>query len=297
MKPQRIVVGVDFSDASFEAARWTSRHLGRGMELVLAHVIAIPEPPPIMRGRFPRRDLVVETVREGADKRLRELSKSLSADRIWLEIREGDVATGIADIARSFDATLLVVGAHGDRPGLSGELGSSAERLVRTSDVPVLLVARPGAKPPAQILAPVDDAPAALEALRWAARLSEQLDARVIVLHVVAAGLMTHVLAAAAVVSGSPPVEPGGTHAAAAASDRWLDIALRAGVRADRVTSEVAFGEAALEIIAAAKRLDAGLIVMGRRGAGGVRRAVLGSVVDKVLRHAPCPVLVVGDET
>jgi nucleotide-binding universal stress UspA family protein len=96
MKPERILVGIDFSDASFEAARWTSRFLGRGAELILAHIIAIPEPPPILRGRFPRRDLVIETVREGADKRLRDLSGSLSSDRIWLEIREGDVTTGLA---------------------------------------------------------------------------------------------------------------------------------------------------------------------------------------------------------
>src|SRR5687767_13610292 len=76
----RIVVGIDFSPASLEAARWTARHLGRDTELVLAHVVAIPEPPPIMRSRFPRRDLLVDTVREGADRRLRALSDSLPSE-------------------------------------------------------------------------------------------------------------------------------------------------------------------------------------------------------------------------
>jgi len=71
---ERIVVGIDFSPASFEAARWTARHFACGTELVLAHVIAIPEAPPIVRSRFPRRDLVVDTVRVGAETRLRELS-------------------------------------------------------------------------------------------------------------------------------------------------------------------------------------------------------------------------------
>jgi len=39
-----------------------------------------------------------------------------------------------------------------------------------------------------------------------------------------------------------------------------------------------------------------GLIVMGSRGLGGVRRALMGSVSDSVVRHAHCPVLVVRQE-
>ena len=46
------------------------------------------------------------------------------------------------------------------------------------------------------------------------------------------------------------------------------------------------------EIVAIAEKLGAGLIVMGSRGLGGVRRALMGSVSDSVVRHAHCPVLV-----
>ena len=48
-----------------------------------------------------------------------------------------------------------------------------------------------------------------------------------------------------------------------------------------------------LEIVALAKELQADLIVMGCRGHRGIRRAIEGSVSDGVIRHAPCPVLVV----
>ena len=55
-------------------------------------------------------------------------------------------------------------------------------------------------------------------------------------------------------------------------------------------------GEVALEIVALAEELGADLIVMGCRGLGGVRRALMGSVSDSVVRHAHCPVLVVRPE-
>ena len=52
-------------------------------------------------------------------------------------------------------------------------------------------------------------------------------------------------------------------------------------------------GRVAPEIVALAEDIGAGLIVMGSRGRGGIRRALMGSVSDSVVRHAHCPVLVV----
>jgi nucleotide-binding universal stress UspA family protein len=46
------------------------------------------------------------------------------------------------------------------------------------------------------------------------------------------------------------------------------------------------------QIVQVAEDVGAGLIVMGSRGLGGVRRALMGSVSDSVVRHAHCPVLV-----
>ena len=50
------------------------------------------------------------------------------------------------------------------------------------------------------------------------------------------------------------------------------------------------------EIVALAEQIGAGLIVMGARGIGGIRRALTGSVSDSVVRHAHCPVMVVREE-
>ena len=50
------------------------------------------------------------------------------------------------------------------------------------------------------------------------------------------------------------------------------------------------------EIVKLAEEIGAGLIVMGSRGLGGIKRALIGSVSDSVVRHAHCPVLVVREE-
>ena len=57
--------------------------------------------------------------------------------------------------------------------------------------------------------------------------------------------------------------------------------------------THLAMGDAPREIVHLAEDLDAGLVVMGSRGHGGIRRALMGSVSDTVVRHAHCPVLVV----
>jgi nucleotide-binding universal stress UspA family protein len=59
------------------------------------------------------------------------------------------------------------------------------------------------------------------------------------------------------------------------------------------VTTTTLSGRAAPEIVAHAKKTGADLIVMGTHGRSGFQHALLGSVAERVLRHSPCPVLVV----
>jgi nucleotide-binding universal stress UspA family protein len=60
--------------------------------------------------------------------------------------------------------------------------------------------------------------------------------------------------------------------------------------------SHLMMGAVEREIVHLAEDLGAGLIVMGSRGLGGLRRALMGSVSDSVVRHAHCPVMVVREE-
>jgi nucleotide-binding universal stress UspA family protein len=76
-----------------------------------------------------------------------------------------------------------------------------------------------------------------------------------------------------------------------------------AGEALDRARSTLGLPDAETMIVtgspgqtlcALAESLPASAIVMGTRGLGGIRRAVLGSVSDHVVRNAPCPVLTTG---
>lgn len=72
--------------------------------------------------------------------------------------------------------------------------------------------------------------------------------------------------------------------------DKLLDRARRAGVRAQGLLVE---GPPADRIVRAARSRHADLIVMGTHGRGGLARLFLGSVAERVVATAPCPVLTV----
>jgi nucleotide-binding universal stress UspA family protein len=78
------------------------------------------------------------------------------------------------------------------------------------------------------------------------------------------------------------------------ALDTGVDMLRETG--ATGIQAHLRFGRPDTLIIDLAEELGAGLIVMGSRGLGGVRRALMGSISDSVVRHAPCPVLVVRQE-
>jgi nucleotide-binding universal stress UspA family protein len=65
------------------------------------------------------------------------------------------------------------------------------------------------------------------------------------------------------------------------------------GAGATVVQAHLRMGRADEEIVEVAHSIDAGLIVMGSRGQGRLRRALVGSVSESVVRHAHCPVTVV----
>ena len=297
MRLDRVVVGMDFSLPAEDAARWTARHFAPGAEIVLVHVITVPHPPHFFRGRFPPRETVIETARAGADKRMRELSESLGAERIWIEIREGDPAEQIGAVASEYSADVVVVGPHGARPSIWDRPGGTAEKLLRHSNLPVLMAANPGDSDPRRILVPIDDSSVTNAVLERARRFAERPDTSTTVLHVVSATLVNDLLSAGAVVSGvMVPIPDEVLANVELDSGSWLQQTLtKVGLDLPGVSTQVKAGDPAQEILATAQQLGADLIVMGS-GTSGLRATLLGSVAREVLRGAKRPVLVVRAE-
>ncbi len=81
---------------------------------------------------------------------------------------------------------------------------------------------------------------------------------------------------------------------ARASGQQILDEAAEA-LACDNLELRILEGRPAAALCELAEELGARAIVVGSRGRGGMRRALLGSVSDHVVRNAPCPVVVVGD--
>jgi nucleotide-binding universal stress UspA family protein len=77
------------------------------------------------------------------------------------------------------------------------------------------------------------------------------------------------------------------------ADRRLLELRPKLEAEGLRVTHEVRRGAPSEQIVEAARAVSADLIVVGTRGLTGIRHAMLGSVAERVVRHAGCPVLTV----
>jgi nucleotide-binding universal stress UspA family protein len=69
-----------------------------------------------------------------------------------------------------------------------------------------------------------------------------------------------------------------------------------ASLRIDNVETRLLEGRPGEVLCALAAEVFASALIMGTRGRGGIKRALLGSVSDYVVRNAPCPVVVIGEK-
>jgi universal stress protein E len=294
MKLERIVVGVDFSESSIAAAQWAARYFGRGAEIVLIHAIDIPEPPPFLGDRYPPLALLLDTYRAGAETRLARLVDALAGGRTRSVVRFGRASEQIEKVAGEVGADLIIAGKHGERSSAWGGPGSTAERLSRSSGIPVLLAAGLRQAVPKRLLVAVDDDDVTDWVLGWARMFSERFGADVTALHIVSNAVLSHVLSMTALTAGNREMDEARIQGEfRQEADRWLHRIGAAGLPRERVDYRTAFGHPAEEILTAAMELDADLVIMGSRRPGKLRRAVLGSVASEVLHRAPRPVLIV----
>ena len=138
-----------------------------------------------------------------------------------------------------------------------------------------------------RILCPVDLSEYSRHALNHALAIARWYESAVTVLHVVP---RVPVGAQVSAVEGFPPVAiaPASNDDVLSSVRQFADVAAAADISMEFLTRD---GDVVPEILAVARTMPADLLVLGTHGRSGFERLALGSVADKVLRRAACPVL------
>jgi universal stress protein A len=290
-----ILCPVDFSEQSRDALRWALalavRHSGRvtvltAVDPLLAQTARIRFGLDLLTQARPAlRTFVSDTLPHEAP----------WAPPITYDARVGHAPDVILDTARQEHADMIVMGTHGLGGVRKLLLGSTAERVLRRTRLPVMAV--PGAHPPGVVLDPAgprfaastilaasDLSEASAEAVEWAAALGQELAATVV---------LAHVVTPLVVPSEWQPYVAGVDEdwaAQARAALAKVSASLRGRVRSEVV---VQLGRPPDAIAAIAEQRSAALIVMGLGAPEGARRPQPGSIAYRVLCLAHVPVLVV----
>ncbi|MBL8959397.1 MAG: universal stress protein [Gemmatimonadetes bacterium] len=216
---------------------------------------------------------------------------------------DGRPAETLVERARTAPHDLIVMTTHG-HSGLSRFwLGSVADRVVRQSPVPVLLIrdaggegARAAAPPYTDVLVPIDDDGVSEQVIPLVLSLAGP-GVRLHLLHVVVPSrlLPTHSVLPVEEVAAERATPPDVVGVARDAARRYLDRLATSYARTglNVRTQVVVDAHPAGAILTIARGSGAQLIGLASRGRHEATRFLLGSVSDKVLRSADVPVLVV----
>jgi nucleotide-binding universal stress UspA family protein len=293
MRLDTVVIGIDFSAASVATAQWVAASFAAGAELVLVHVIE-----PLPRSAFlvvdTPADLVETEARAEAENQLKEVARALGRGT-RMEVRVGRASTAIAQLASDCGADLIVVGAHGAGARESLWLGTTADTLVRSADVPVLVGARSSGAGHTRVIASVDSTPMTTPVLDWAGHAMRTLGGRLTILHAIEPGAYSHMASlAAAHAHGDAEAERREIEEARRQEAAfWLAESAKAPVDHERTDLVIDVGPAAEAILRHAEAENAALIVVGRHVGITGFPSRLGRTVRHVLHEARCSVLVV----
>jgi nucleotide-binding universal stress UspA family protein len=301
VKLQRILCTTDFSEASNRSVVFGQLLAQEfGATLYVCHIIDLSSVA--IYGEF-QVDPVgqQERIRVDAEDQLQQLLGSLPVQ--WESIIEvGQPSEEIGRIVEEKQIDLVISATRG-RTGLKRLiLGSVTERLMRSLTCPLLVVRSKDPAPPdpsaqsiplGKILIGCDFSGDSRLAVEYGLSLAQEFEAELHLVHVIA-----------------PPTYPEflktGASAAHGIQDQVLSDLLTQKLQ-DLVPGEarnwcrlhtaLLEGPPYQELIDYADRQSMDMIVMGMRGHGLVRTLLLGSTTDRVVRHTPCPVLVVSSRS
>jgi nucleotide-binding universal stress UspA family protein len=291
-----ILFATDFSrlaDAALDHALALAQKHGAVLHMLHAVVLHADDPNDPAH-HFPNAEEIRVRLEETAEGRMAtqlEDRRPGEVEVVRAQRRGMSTAPVILEYAEEIDADMIVMSTHGRR-GLSHALvGSVTEEVVRLSPRPVLTIRGRGEEPPPpqleHVLVPVDFSRHSEGAVRHALEFCRAYGARMHLLHVFEQPITPEVY-----VGSSPATMSGFSVLEGSLREALLGVATRAQANVE-TEIHVREGRAVGGILEAARDIPADLIVIATHGLGGLTHVMLGSVTDKVLRRADCPVLTV----
>ena len=294
---QKILFPTDFSKCAEQAlAHAVFLAEESRAEIHVLHVITIfQDQPSVVSNEIAETKEMVKKLEDVAEKQLNKILNSHSSDdvKITTEIKRGiSAAPAILEYASDNNIDLIVMGTHGRRGLGHLLLGSAAEEVVRLAPYPVFTI-RELKEPKSvmkvnNILVPVDFSNHSQKALSYASEIAQSYNAQLQVLHIIEETMYPafSVTGKSSIFDLVPGIKDD--------SRKRIEKMLQEFV-SDKLKSKVFVrgGRAANDIIKFAKENSTDLIVIATHGLTGLEHMLLGSVTEKVVRMAHCPVFTV----
>ena len=297
LRIQKILFPTDFSPCAGQALRHALYLAGKYQaELHMLYAIVLhSEDPHDPSHHFQDIDKIFAKLKEKAREQMVSTLSAFDDREIrvrQLQLRGISPAPVILDYAQGEDMDLIVMGTHGRRGLGHLFLGSVAEKVVRHAPCPVLTIRGVEGPKPVEnierILVPMDFSEHSKKALRYAVNIAKSYEARLQLLHVVEENMNPFIY-----LSGTVPlieVRPDIKEKSREALQKYLKEIDEPEVPAD---IHVTMGHAASDVVSFAEKKASDLIVISTHGLTGIDHLLMGSVTEKVVRMAPCPVFTV----
>jgi nucleotide-binding universal stress UspA family protein len=308
VRPQRlqirnVLVPVDFSAPSLEAIAVALPLLKQfGAQLHLVHVFP-SDYPLVAMAAMP---LIIPELETGRTVRrqLKDLAKQYQIElgRGNIHAIKGQPFQEICELARKIDIDLIVLSTHGYTGLKHLALGSTAERVVRYSPCPVMVVrgdagarkAGGNGKAPREVLrfrkiiVPIDFSDCSLKGLAYAKALARQFRSTLVLLHSVQ---LNYFVTSDGYVRYDFPLLM--QQAEKAARSQMRNLVTKTDWQGIKIETALEVGHPGQQICDRARDRHADLIVTSTHGLTGLKHIFIGSTAEYVVRHARCPVLVV----
>jgi nucleotide-binding universal stress UspA family protein len=290
----KILCAIDGSRHSQWALDWLSHMCSPGdCSLLLVHAIDMTQFKSLSKLDRKTRSALVNVLEyslEGAAGVLEtaELKASTSWDSVRAKLLRGSPAAAITRSAKREQPDLLVIGSRGVTEFHPMLLGTVSRKLLMQAPCPVLVVKKP-ATALKRVLLGADGSIESWEAVAWLKRLPEQSRPAVTVASVIPPLPLESLRVPSRALAVGNQIEGVLRREAQKLSTRVAGTLKKAGFS---VKGMVLSGPPGAELVTAAARERADLIVVGSRSGRSAHEYVMGSVADTVVKHAPCSVLV-----